>query len=157
MIVGFSKFNVRTEMLALFIYSSAFGGWIGLIFSENEELTDLENLVYYGEHFFTSFGGPLILSIAGRFDPLSYMQFPLPVAGFHLFCLYMKVVLTPMAVYTWSNLNHTLCGVDNDPFFKFFEMGQWYYLWSDLYLLFSCYVGLALNYVICFLVKIVLL
>ena len=49
---------------------------------------------------------------------------------------------------TWANLNHTLCGIDNDPFFAAFNLGEWYYFWSDIYLLFSCTVGYLLNYFI---------
>lgn len=148
-VVGLSRFTIFTEMLVLYIYSSAFGGWIGIIFSENEELTHLEIFVYYCEHFFTSFGGPLIFTLFGRFDPRDYIAFPYPVMGFHMFCLYMKIFLTPLSLMTWANLNHTLCGVDNDPFYKHFNMGEWYYLWADLYLLFSCYVGVILNLVLC--------
>ena len=131
--------------------------WIGLIFAENEEMyTFLELGIYYLQHFFTSFLGPLILSLSGRFDPLSYAAFPLPVCGFHLFCLYMRLILYPFAYISWANLNHTLCGVDNDPFFANLDMGQWYYLWADLYLLFSCYVGLILNFLICYTVKVLI-
>jgi hypothetical protein len=156
-IVGFSRFSVSTEMMSLFIFSSAFGGWIGLIFSENVELTPLELIVYYGVHFFTSFGGPLVLCISGRFDPLSYIQRGFIDAGFDMFCLYMRVVLTPLSLLTWANLNHSLCGVDNDPFYSYFEMGKWYYFWADLYLLFSCYVGIFLNAAICYVIKVIIL
>ena len=153
-VVSLSKYSIASEFCALYVYSSAFGGWIGLIFAENEEMyTTLELSTYYVQHFFTSFLGPLILCISGRFDPLDYFAFPLPVAGFHLFCLYMKVFLTPLSLISWANLNHTLCGVDNDPFFANFNMGKWYFIWSDLYLLFSCYVGLILNFAICYIFK----
>ena len=54
-----------------------------------------------------------------------------------------------MSQLTWANLNHTLCGVGNDPFYENLELGHTYYFWADFYLLFSCYVGICLNYVIC--------
>ena len=155
-VLSLSKYSLKSEFLALYIFSSAFGGWIGLIFAENEELPIIELSVYYIQHFFTSFLGPLVLSLSGRFDPLTYAAFPLPVCGFHLFCLYMRLFLCPMALISWANLNHTLCGVDNDPFYANFDMGQWYYLWADLYLLFSCYVGLVLNFAICYIVKVLI-
>lgn len=123
--------------------------WIGLIFSENDELPPIEVFIYYVEHFFTSFGGPLVLSLSGRFDPVEYAAWPLPVAGFHLFTVYMRYVLTPLSQLSWANLNHTLCGVENDPFYALLELGHTYYFWADFYLLFSCYVGLVLNYAIC--------
>ena len=95
----------------------------------------------------------MILSISGRFDPLEYAKFPLPVCGFHLFCLYMRYFLSPLAMLFWANLNHTLCGVSNDPFFAYFDMGKWYLFWADFYLLFSAYVGIILNFTICYIVK----
>lgn len=112
-----------------------------------------EVICYYIEHAIASFLGPLILSISGRFDPLEYARFPLPVTGFHLFTMYMRYVLTPLSVMLWANLNHTLCGLNNDPWYKFFQMGKWYLIWSEGYLLFSCYVGIVLNFGICYIVK----
>ena len=60
-------------------------------------MTIAELLVYYVEHAFTSFMGPVVLSLSGRFDPLTYTAFPLPVCGFHLFVAYMRYFLTPLA------------------------------------------------------------
>ena len=123
------------------------------MFAENEEFSKFELVVYYVEHAFTSFLGTLILSISGRFDPLEYVKFPLPVCGFHLFCMYMRYFLSPLAMIFWANLNHTLCGVDNDPWYVYFEMGKWYLLFSDFYLLGSCYLGIIVNFIICYIAK----
>ena len=60
-------------------------------------MSNFELLVYYTEHAFTSFLGPVVLSLGGRFDPLSYAGWPLPVCGFHLFVAYMRYVLTPLS------------------------------------------------------------
>lgn len=135
------------------MFSSTFGGWIGLIFSENEELGQLDIIVYYLEHLFTSFLGVLIFFIYGRFNALKYFEFPMPVFGFVMFCCYMRYFLTPLSEATWTNLNHTLCGVKNDPFYAYFNLGKWYYPLSDFYLLFSCYVGIYLNNGICCIFK----
>ena len=124
-----------------------------MIFNENEEFTWVENLTYHVDHAFSSFLGSVVLCLSGRFDPLEYFGWPLPATGFHLFCLYMRFVLTPLSRLTWANLNHTLCGVENDPFYGGLELGYSYYLLSDYYLLFSCYVGLILNYAICYCFK----
>jgi hypothetical protein len=113
----------------------------------------LDWIVYYVEHLLTSFLGVLVLCLSGRFDPLQYASFPLPVSGYHLFCIYMRFFLMPLSWLTWANLNHTLCGIDNDPFYRSFKMGKWYYFWADWYLMFSCYVGIFVNLVICFLCK----
>lgn len=124
-----------------------------MIWSENEEMSSTELLVYYTEHLFTSFMGPVVLSLGGRFDPLSYAGWPLPVCGFHLFVAYMRYVLTPLSQLTWANLNHTLCGVGNDPFYSNFNLGYTYYFWADFYLLFGCYTTIAVNFVICWIFK----
>ena len=152
-IISFSKFSTRVELLALFVFSSAFGGWIGLIWSENDEMSVNELLIYYTEHLFTSFMGTVVLSLSGRFDPLHYFTFPLQISGFHLFVAYMRYVLTPLSQLTWANLNHTLCGVDNDPFYKGFDLGYSYYFWADFYLLGGCIVTIIVNCVICFIFK----
>jgi len=152
-VIAFSKFDVKVEMLALFVFSSAFGGWIGLIWSENEEMPVIELVIYYTEHLFTSFMGPVVLCLGGRFDPLNYVGWPLPICGFHIFCAYMRYVLTPLSQLTWANLNHTLCGVGNDPFYSGFDLGYSYYFWADFYLLGGCYVTLAVNYLICLVFK----
>ena len=70
-----------------------------------------------------------------------------------MFNVYMRYVLTPLAVLFWANLNHTLCGVDNDPWYTTFNLGKWYLLCAEGYLLFSCYVGIVLNFAICFLFR----
>lgn len=146
--ICFSRHSRLGEIFALGVYSFAFGGWIGIIFSENDGLTFIELVIYYTEHAFASFLGPVLLSLAGRYGMSSYMKFPLPWFGFILFTLYMRYVLTPLSLLTWANLNHSLCGIDNDPFFKHFDLGESYYLLADLYLLFSCMVGNLLNIVI---------
>jgi TMEM164 family len=134
------------ELCALAVYSFAFGGYIGVIFNENEGFDLWELLVYHCEHAFASWLGPLILSLTGRYDFLSYVKFPLPWFGFAIFTIYERYILMPTSAVTWANLNHSLCGVDNDPFYKMFDLGKSYYFWADFYLLGSCLVGFALNY-----------
>lgn len=136
------------ELCALAIYSFAFGGYIGIIFNENQGFNTFETIIYHSEHAFASWLGPLVLSLSGRYDFRSYFKFPLPWFGFIIFSIYERYVLMPISVSTWANLNHALCGIDNDPFFAYFELGEWYYFWSDAYLLFSCMVGYVLNYLI---------
>ena len=152
-IVFFSKFSVKAELLTLFIVSSAFGGWCGMIWSENIEMTFPELVVYYLEHAFASFLGPLVLSLGGRFDPLDYVAWPLPISGYHLFAVYMRYVLTPLSQLTWANLNHSLCGVGNDPFYEHFNLGYTYFFWADFYLLFGLVSATVTNFVICWVFK----
>lgn len=152
-IIAVTPFSRTNEWLALCVYSAAFGGYIGIIFNENEELSFVEQIIYQYEHALASYLGPLVLSLVGRYDPLSYISFPLPWAGYLLFSTYMRLFLTPLSEMTWANLNHTLCGLDNDPFYHYFDMGEWYYLWSDIYLLASCYFWVMFNYFLCYFVK----
>lgn len=147
-IVSLRKHDRLGELCALAVYSFAFGGYIGIIFNENEGFSLFELIIYHSEHAFASWLGPLILSLSGRYYFLSYFKFPLPWFGFIIFTIYERYMLMPLSVATWANLNHALCGVDNDPFYAFFDLGASYYAWADAYLLFSCMVGYALNFVI---------
>jgi hypothetical protein len=47
----------------------------------------------------------------------------------------MRFFLTPLSRLTWANLNHTLCGIDNDPWREYFELKEYYYFWAEFYLL----------------------
>lgn len=147
-VISFGRHSRLGEICALMVYSFAFGGWIGIIFNENEGFTNFEHLIYYSEHAFASFLGPVVLSLAGRYNMTSYMKYPLPWFGFILFVLYMRWILMPLSAITWANLNHTLCGLPNDPFFALLDLGKTFYFFSDFYLLFSCLVGNALNWII---------
>jgi len=146
-VISFTRHSRLGEICCMMVYSFAFGGWIGMIFNENEGFTNFEWFIYYSEHAFASFLGPVVLSLAGRYNMQSYMKFPLPWFGFNLFVFYMRWVLMPLSALTWANLNHTLCGLPNDPFFNFFDLGKMFYFWSEFYLLFSCMVGNAINLV----------
>jgi hypothetical protein len=54
--------------------------------------------------------------------------------GFAIFSMYMRYILTPISALTWANLNHTLCGIDNDPWRVLFGMHKYFYFWADGYL-----------------------
>jgi hypothetical protein len=151
-VICFTNHGRLGEICALGVYSFAFGGWIGTIFSENDGFSFVENLIYYSEHTFASWLGPVLLTTSGRYAMPYYTRFPLPWLGFIIFVLYMRYLLMPVAALTWANLNHTLCGVSNDPFYAFLDLGKSYYFWADAYLLFSCMVGNALNMTIVWIV-----
>ena len=69
------------------------------------------------------------------------------------FVLYMRWFLTPIAVLTWSNLNHTLCGTDTDPFWLLFDLGKWYYPAAELYLMAAAFAFVAINFSIAYVCK----
>ena len=57
----FSNFSLTGEKLALAVFGFSFGGWIGLLFSENDGLPYYEVLVYYIHHFIVSWLGIVVL------------------------------------------------------------------------------------------------
>jgi TMEM164 family len=69
-------------------------------------------------------------------------------SGAILFTLYERWVLLPVSLLTWANLNHSLCGVHNDPFYEMFQLGKWYWFWADFYLTLACFVGFIANIVL---------
>jgi len=133
------------EIVALAFYGFSFGGWIGLLFSENEGLPWIEVLVYYVHHAIVSGLGPILLSAGGRYDIRRFFSLRLIWAGAILFTLYERWVLMPISLLSWANLNHSLCGVHNDPFYEIFQLGKWYWLWADLYLAIACFLGFFIN------------
>jgi len=46
----------------------------------------------------------------------------------------MRYFLTPLSAISWANLNHTLCGIDNDPWRVLFGMHKYFYFWAEGYL-----------------------
>ena len=87
-IVSLTSHSRLGELCALAVYSFSFGGYIGIIFNENEGFTQFETVIYHSEHAFASWLGPLVLSYAGRYDFRSYVKYPLPWFGFVLFTMY---------------------------------------------------------------------
>ena len=70
-----------------------------------------------------------------------------------MFSFYMRDVLTPLALLTWANLNHSLCGTDSDPVWLHFELGKWYYLLGEGYLWAACFAFIVINSLICHVFK----
>ena len=64
------------------------------------------------------------------------------------FTIYMRWILCPLSLYTWANLNHTLCGIENDPFYAIFNLDENYYGLAEIYLMLCCYLGIALNFIV---------
>lgn len=57
-----------------------------------------------------------------------------------MFSIYMRFFLTPLSHLTWANLNHTLCSVENDPWKKTFNMGNYYFFWAEFYLFLPSFI-----------------
>ena len=58
-----------------------------------------------------------------------------------------------MALYTWANLNHTLCGTDSDPFFVLLGRTKIYWPAAEIYLGAINFVVFVVNSLICYIVK----
>ena len=146
-------YNWFTDRLAMSGMWMNFGAWIGLIFTENDGLNQIETFVYFVEHFMAAFVGTLVMSMSSRFDILQYANRPYLWLGHILFSFYMRPYLTPISHFTWANLNHCLCGTDTDPFYVHLNLGKWYFFIGEFYLGFLGFVFFWLNFVICYLVK----
>jgi len=133
-----------------------FGAWIGLIFTENEGLDELELAVYFIEHSMGAFIGTLVMSMSGRFDILEYANKGYLWLGHIIFSYYMRPFLTPISHFTWANLNHCLCGTDSDPIYVNLNLGKWYFFVGEGYLCLLGFVFFWVNFVICYAVKRVL-
>lgn len=118
------------------------------MFAENEELPAFEILVYYFQHAWIAGIASFILYRKGRYSPFQYSRQPLPYFGFILFVIYMRYFLTPLGALTWANLNHTLCGIENDPWREYFGMHKYFFFWADFYLAFTSHL---FNYLVAFL------
>jgi len=128
-----------------------------MVFPETEGYSNMEVNVYYSQHVIASILGTLVLSLSGRFDMLAYHRMSYYLLGFIMFTFYIRLVLTPIALLTWANLNHTLCGTDTDPVWLLLGLGKWYYIFSELYLGAAAFLFCALNFAICYVVKRVVL
>lgn len=115
--------------------SNVSGPYIGMIFAENDELEkDIEIYFYWIQHVVSATIAPLVLLLSGRFAHSTYLNPFTIIAGYQIFTTYMRVVLTPISALTWANLNHTLCGIDTDPWRKAFNLQEYFYFWAEFYL-----------------------
>ena len=148
-----SKFSKFSELVAVGLFCLSFGAWIGTLFPENEGLPTGEVILYNMEHMLASWLGIFILAWKGRFDIMEYAEVATIQVGFPIFHVYMRWILTPIAVLTWANLNHSLCGTDTDPAYYHLGLGKWYYLWGEIYLFILQAVFFLLNFAITFTLK----
>ncbi len=106
-----------------------------MVFAENDELdTQLEIVSYWVQHVIAAFLAPLICLISGRFSHMIYTNPMYIMVGYQMFTVYMRFFLTPLSAMTWANLNHTLCGIDNDPWRTYFNLGKYFFFWAEFYL-----------------------
>ena len=108
-------------------------------------MPESELVVYYFQHYMIFIIAPVILYCSGRYNAKDSFKFPQIMFGFVCFSIYMRYFLTPLSALTWANLNHTLCGVDNDPWRVTFGMHKYFYFWADAYLNFTSHVFASLT------------
>lgn len=85
---GWLKFSKFGNFCALVCISFSFGGWIGILFAENEGLPLVEIIFYQIEHAFASWLGPLIFTLGGRYPLSYYLQWPFPLLSLAIFSVY---------------------------------------------------------------------
>ena len=123
------------QVVFLWSMSLTFGCWLGMVFAENDEIFDpFEIFMYWFQHASSALGAPLVCVLTGRFASFNFLSLKNALAGFSLFSIYMRYFLMPISFISYANLNHTLCGVDNDPWRRTFDMGKYYYYWAEYYL-----------------------
>lgn len=94
-----------------------------------------EEEFFWIEHYLAAFIGPLSLMIFGRygFFKESFSTFLAHhFFGFSCHIIYMRFVMVPQSILTWSNLNFTLCHAETDPTVKIW--GNYYFIFADFYL-----------------------
>jgi hypothetical protein len=129
------KHNVVYALLVSLIFSP----WCGIIFAQYGGLDGLYEVeMYWFEHILSALINPLILIIGGRYKSRQFFNFTYRLIGFAFFSLYHRLVLMPVAIGTWANLDQTLCHAETDPFYPL--LGKWYYLGADLYLQIPSYL-----------------
>jgi len=94
--------------------------------------------MYWIEHFWSALVNPLILIISGRYRGRQYFDIGYRPIGFAFFSLYHRLILLPLGLLTWANLDQSLCHGETDPGYKMF--GKYYYLMADLYVAIPSYL-----------------
>jgi len=144
-----SPHTLLTEHLAIFSIWLNFGAFLAMVFPENDGLDLLEIIVYYIEHCMGSGLGTIVMSMAGRFDILRYLNRQSMLLGHVYFSFYMREFLTPISHFTWANLNHNLCYLD--PPLVIFDT-PYYFFFGEFYLgtiaMVYFYASYVLNYAI---------
>jgi hypothetical protein len=115
------------------VISLLFGPVCGLLFAVNVGLDlPFEVEMYWIEHYQSAIINPLALALSGRYHERKFFHPYYRLIGFAFFSLYHRVVLLPLSLGTWANLDQTLCHGATDPFWPLF--GDWYYLMADFYI-----------------------
>ena len=144
-----TKHSIVTQVLFLYGHANVFNPYLGMLFAENDELEhSIEIVSYWLQHATAAFIAPAVLIIWERYGYRSYFNIWNILWGYQLFWLYMRFFLTPLAAITWANLNHTLWGIDNDPFRRHFQLKEYYYFWSEFYLWLNSLLGVTFTYII---------
>jgi len=115
------------------LVSLIFSPWCGILFAVDIGLDGpYEVEMYWFEHFLSALINPLILIIGRRYRDRQFFDISYRFIGFAFFSLYHRLVLLPLALATWANLDQTLCHATTDPFYPIF--GKYYYLMADFYI-----------------------
>lgn len=139
--LGFTPFSKTNERVALASFGFFFGGWLGIIFRENEGMSQFYCLMYDIQHVFLAFGGAIVFSLSGKYDLRKWYTPKVILMGAACFSAYNRLVLMPISLMTWANLNHSLCGLHSDPAYELLNLGKWYWLVSEIYLTMAQFVG----------------
>lgn len=62
--------------------------------------------------------------------------------------------MLPISLFTLANLNFMLCRPDHDPFVPY--IGNWYYVFSEIYLNILSILAVMIVYIITWILKLIL-
>lgn len=135
----------KREFLFEVLFTMIFGCVLALKQPGLDNVTPIEYILFYVEHIIP------ILTICYfhliYFKDTIYLSPKRHLISFTIFSLYQRTILFPLSEWSWVNLNYTLCGHPNDPFFK--KFGKGYLILSELYLSFgSLMIKIILSYCI---------
>lgn len=104
-----------------------------------------ELAAFWLQHYLIAIVCPAVLHFSGRYSRAYYADlraahYVSAMQGWLSFMLYQRVFLTTLSLFTWANLNFTLCGASSrhytaDPFVK--SYGHYYYIMAEFYLGFA--------------------
>ena len=135
-VIHVTEYNRFSQILYLYALSNIASPYMGMVFAENDELEmGVELTSYWIQHCIAAIVWPVVSILSGRYAHNDYFKPHYIMLGYQFFTLYMRVFLTPISAWTWANLNHTLCGVDNDPCRRWFDLKEYYYFYSEFYLI----------------------
>jgi hypothetical protein len=139
----------KTPLMGVFFVQFTkwiFCPWFALIFPVLNGLDfPFELETFYLEHYLGAFICPIALFCSGRYGFLKenlWNHIVMQWFGFAIHSLYMRIYIAPICIYSWANLNFSLCHSEVDIAYPYLD--DYYLYFADHYLNVAsilCYIG----------------